>query len=78
MIHEDNPAAETMTEAHVLQDKEPVRVDPDKVYDESKQAYYKPTWNRAKFQHKADVEAYEEFMREEMREREIMQVKGEW
>ena len=47
MIHEDNPEHETMTESHVLLDKEPVRVDSDAVKDDS--STKKPMWNRWNF-----------------------------
>ena len=58
MIHEDKPEHETMTEAHILQDKEPVHLDSNKVLDDSVLANYKPMYNRASFQHKSDIDAY--------------------
>ena len=76
MIHEDHEEHETMTEAHVLSG--PIRMDPNAVVDSSKKKNYKNMWNRAEYQHRADVDAYEEFMKEDRRESDIMQVKGEW
>lgn len=35
-------------------------------------------WNRATFQAKSDNEAYSEFLKEEEREKKIMQSKDEW
>lgn len=55
MNHEDNPEHETMTESHILHDRLPVHMDMDKVKDDSENKNYKPTWNRGKFQHKADM-----------------------
>lgn len=49
MIHEDNPEHETMTEAHLPHDKDPIRVDPDKVKDDTIHGAHKSMWNRAKF-----------------------------
>jgi hypothetical protein len=49
MIHEDNPEHETMTEAHIKADKDPVHVDASAVKDDTQRGAYKPMWNRAKF-----------------------------
>ena len=49
MIHEDNPEHETMTEAHLARDKDPIRMDPNSVKDDTLRGAYKPTYNRAKF-----------------------------
>jgi len=40
MVHEDKPEPETATEAHIVHDKEPIRVDPSKVTDDSTKANY--------------------------------------
>ena len=47
-------------------------MDPDKVRDDSTSKGYKNMWNRGKYQHKADLDAYAEFMKEEEREQSIM------
>ena len=73
MVHEDHEEHETMTEAHLYN---PVRMDPNSVVDQSNNKNYKNMWNRATYQHKADLEAYRQFMDEEEREQSIMQVKG--
>ena len=49
MIHEDHPEHETMTEAHILKDKDAVHMDSNKVLDDSVLANYKPMYNRASF-----------------------------
>lgn len=69
MIHEDHPEHETMTEAHILKDKDPVHMDANKVQDDSMQANYRPMYNRVSFQHKSDIDAYQEFIREEEKEK---------